>query len=314
MIEVQEIHEQIKSLEKLLESFRQMEIKEIENQIKNLEKVIDHLRKLKKDKILGELQQLLLNSEWPDAIDEEFICADSDKHKFERANLIIDFNIRTLVENKRFLDIGCGEGHVAKLVSERGSKVSVGYDIKENDKWKSLKGSEGPYFVSKLSDVAKHAPYDIILIDDVLDHIEGESPINLLKSAKGLLNRGGTIFLQCHPWCSRHGTHLYRKLNKAYIHLIFTEEELKEKEIFGLPTIKVIHPIMTYKKWIAAADLKIIDQSVTKEEAEFFFSETPFIAERIKAHWKESPEESLRSGLKFPYQQLSIQFIDYVLK
>lgn len=169
-------------------------------------------------------------------------------------------------------------------------------------------------------EVVKKAPYDIIMLYDVLDHIEGpvSNIAKELKNIKSILRPGGSVYVRCHPFCSRHGTHLYQKINKAFIHLIFTEEELEKlgygKE-FQLPTRKIIHPIITYNEWFKTANFQLYKRDhVYREAVEPFFENIPLVAKRIKDHWKDSSDKNLKSGKGFPRIQLEQQFVDYILK
>ena len=124
--------------------------------------------------------------------------------------------------------------------------------------------------------------------------------------------QNGKIFAKCHPWCSRHATHLYHTINKAFIHLVFTPEELAQMGYNGNQTNEVIHPIMEYEAAFKAAGLRVLKKDVINKTIEPFFSSIPVIANRIKRHWKRSQDQDLRSGKKFP-PQLEMQFIDFTL-
>lgn len=133
-----------------------------------------------------------------------------------------------------------------------------------------------------------------------------------MNKLKQVTKSGTSIYIRCHPFCSRHGTHLYQQLNKAYVHLVFTEEEQKAMGLTPLFIRKIIHPMITYKYWfkLAGFNLSKKDQ-VYKETIEPFFSTNPIVAKRIQSHWKESHEESLRTGKRFPDLQLNQCFVDY---
>ena len=51
-----------------------------------------------------------------------------------------------------------------------------------------------------------------------------------------------------------------------------------------------------------------------RENVEEFFKSHPLIKQRIKSHWKKSPDKELSAGKKFPLFQLEQQFVDYTLK
>src|SRR4051812_15244416 len=73
----------------------------------------------------------LKSEEWPQAADPIFICnRESDEDKMARASAIYSLFLSSrLAPPSRFLDFGCGSGHVAKYARDSGVGVVVGYDI-----------------------------------------------------------------------------------------------------------------------------------------------------------------------------------------
>jgi len=145
-------------------------------------------------------------------------------------------------------------------------------------------------------------PYDVVVLYDVLDH--SQNPVEDLLKVESLSNSNTKIYVRCHPWCSPHGTHLFQ-LNKAYAHLVYPE-------LGGKFTQKIIHPIPTYRKWFSDAGFSIVTHKETCCDVPKFF-ESPEIADKIKVHWKDSPDPKLRSGELFPTQSMCQVFRDYVL-
>ena len=191
--------------------------------------------------------------------------------------------------------------------------VSIGYEIERPTKskleWEDKK--ENLLLTTCFEKVKSEGPYDIILIYDVLDHAKGESMSEILDRAKSVLSDDGRIYLRCHPWCGRHGGHVYRKINKAFAHLVLTEDELKEMGVEIEPNQKVLFPLVTYSRVIEEAGLvKIQEHEVESQSVEPFFSENAYIKERILKtfgikNWGEQGK---------PAFQMSQCFIDYVLK
>ena len=93
-------------------------------------------------------------------------------------------------------------------------------------------------------------------------------------------------------------------MNKAYAHLVFTEDELKQlTDHTPEANIKVTYPLKTYAEFFKEAGLKIVYDRKTTQEVEAFFK-APKIAERIIKN----------TGMSsFPEFQMSLGFIDYVL-
>jgi len=256
------------------------------------------------------LKGLLESDDWPMAVAPVQMVDDrSEAEKTERAEGICEILLPPLVGLK-FLDFGCGEGHVAKFASDVAS-MSVGYDPKRPDsspfEWESE--VSGSLVTADFTKVQAMAPYDVVLIYDVLDHCEGD-PAEALIRAKSVLAEDGRIHLRCHPWTGRHGGHAYRKMNKAFAHLVFTEAELRVMGV-ELPNSKrFLYPIVAYDQAIDAAGLKSLSPAeVDIQEVEGFFRETPAVRDRILglwglSAWSDNPPEF----------QMSQCFVDYVLK
>lgn len=260
------------------------------------------------------LSELLRSKEWPQAVyDAQIADEKSEKDKDERAEGIVDILLPPL-EGKKFLDFGCGEGHVANYVG-RFADVSVGYDISKNSRSRfDWEIDEGMLLTTELEKVRSKAPYDIILIYDVLDHVRDSTPQELLSVAKSLLSDGGKIYLRTHPWTSRHGGHVYRKINKAFVHLVFTDSELKLMGINIEPNLKVTYPLHTYESWIAESGLvNSVPPEVDQQEVETFFRDNKVVRERIMK-FMEVKEwgEGIPPGR--PEWQMSQCFWDYVLE
>ena len=264
--------------------------------------------KLKDDSEFGLLKGLLESNEWPEAVFSAKIADEgSESDKMERASGISDILLPPF-GGKKFLDFGCGEGHVAKHVSSDAA-FSVGYDVVRNPNshldWENK--TEKLLLTTDFEKVRSEGPYDAILIYDVLDHSH-ESPEEVLLKAKSLLSEEGKIYLRCHPWTGRHGSHAYRKINKAFVHLVFDEKELSELGVIMEHNRKILRPINTYNKAIEDAGLKRSEPEVDTQEVEAFFEENPLVRSRILnslglTNWTSDT----------PAFQMSQCFLDYVL-
>jgi len=264
-----------------------------------------------------ELKRLLKSEDWPKAISDSQICDEnSEADKTERAEGVIDFIIDGSLKDKKFLDFGCGEGHMAKYASSQ-ALFSAGYDIQNSRNFVWETKQENFLLSICLETIKNGGPYDIILMYDVLDH--SQDPVQVLKDAKSLLANNGRIYLRCHPWCGRHGGHLYQQINKAFVHLVFNESELLEMGINSDKSIKnkviknkVIYPIATYDKNIADAGLIKVSMKIDEQNPEGFFSKNSLVASRIKMALPEKGGTKKREV--FPNFQLKQSFLDFVLK
>jgi 2-polyprenyl-3-methyl-5-hydroxy-6-metoxy-1,4-benzoquinol methylase len=291
--------------EKILNCLEGIKIKinQIEEELK-LE-TIEIKTKSKKEKL-----ELLLNSnDWPSAVLEfQIVDENLEEEKIDRAEGVVDILLQEELKNKKFLDFGCGEGHMAKYASTQETTLSIGYDIQKSEKsqlnWEVEENNL--LLTTNLEKVKEKSPYDIILIYDVLDHTK-QNPVDLLNQAKSLLSDTGNIYLRCHPWCGRHGGHLYRKTNKAFIHVVFSDDELKELGLEPEKMIKVKLPMKTYEDYIKASGLKIQSKDIETQDVEDFFEKTPEICDRLKQVM------NIDNGKTFPKHQLSQCFHDYIL-
>jgi len=277
-------------------------IQELIDQIPNSEPLQEEFETLK---------SLLHSDEWPQAVFQVQIADEnSEKDKDERAEGIADILLPPL-EGKKFLDLGCGEGHVANHASKVAS-VSVGYDIVKNPKSRFSWEQENEKLIltTDLEKVRANAPYDVILIYDVMDHVQESTPQEVLSIAKSVLADGGKIYMRMHPWASRHGGHAYRKLNKAFVHLVFNDEELRSLGVELDHNLKIIFPLSKYESWLAGSGLKkSSEHELDRQEVEDFFKENPLVRKRIlKAFGNEEWKDDC------PAWQMSQCFWDYVLE
>jgi 2-polyprenyl-3-methyl-5-hydroxy-6-metoxy-1,4-benzoquinol methylase len=253
------------------------------------------------------LKAALNSDRWPEAVNQHLLCdPNCESDKVERARGICDLMIDEDLKGLRFLDYGCGDGHCPAIAAENGAAVSVGYEPTQPGHWAAIDPKENLLLTTDLADLSKNGPYDVVLLFDVIDHLAGDTPAAVLSRIAGLLSPTGKVYMRTHPFVSRHGTHLYHELNKAYVHLVFTPEELAQlapAPKWAEPSLGVTTPIRTYESLIAAADLKVASRREITEKVEPFFK-IPKIAQRIIKNTK--------SG-SFPEYQMGIQFMDFVL-
>ena len=255
-----------------------------------------------------KLKNLLISSDWPESVLEfQIVDRASDQEKMDRAEGVVDILIQEDLKNKKFLDFGCGEGHMAKYASQQCS-TSVGYDITKPESSNFIWEEKQDNFLltNDFEKVKENGPYDVILIYDVVDH--SVNPVDILKKASEVVSDSGKIYLRGHPWCSRHGGHLYRQINKAFVHLVFTENELEQLGHKSDDTVqtKVKYPIIAYKNMIQESGLKTNEPELERQNVEDFFKNNELISNRIKNCVP-------LGGREFPNFQLSICFADYIL-
>lgn len=200
-------------------------------------------------------KKLLGSTEWPQAIEEELL---EPRDKTQRAHSILDFTVgpSLLSRTEKLLDFGCGSGETVQIAPEYGVKNAVGYDIEP---------TEGITTIFK--EVQEKGPYDIIIVEDVLDHLKNETINDAVEKISSVLAPDGMAFVRCHPYWSRAGTHLpAHGINKAYAHIFFPELQ-------GEYTNKILHPIYQYKKTFDNHQLQITQELLCRQEIENFFKD-----------------------------------------
>jgi 2-polyprenyl-3-methyl-5-hydroxy-6-metoxy-1,4-benzoquinol methylase len=248
-----------------------------------------------------ELKELVHSDEWPRAVDPRSIIITEDA-AFHRAHQILDLIIGEPLTGKSFLDFGCGGGHVVMAALEQNPKFAMGYDINAG----KIK-FDNEHFTSELDVVGLKGPYDIVLLQDVLDHIEYVDPVAALKQVKRVVADGGRVFVRNHPWCSRHGSHLYTKLNKAFAHLVLDEAELcRMGGYINDHTLKIYYPMETYRKWFSDAGFRICSEIKFPGRTEDYFRKPSFSKERLVKHWGGDETQMILNT--------QIDFVEYVLE
>ena len=246
------------------------------------------------DRLLA-LKKLLHSDSWPTCLETEMLPPATPEEMLERARKAISFLVQPqdLDLAKKVLDFGCGTGESVAALHELGIPHAIGYDTIHH-----------PNAVTNFDYIQEVGPYDIIIANDVLDHLLGENMTQAIASMKLLLAEKGKIYLKCHPFCSRAGGHHFHEINKAYVHMFFYQTELEEMGYRGLPTIPVLYPHTTYVNAIQQAGLHIEHEWVVRQDIEEIFKEHPILSQTLK--WVYDTD-------KFPFYQLEQASIEYIL-
>ena len=257
------------------------------------------------------LKDLLNSDQWPLAVPPDLICdIASEEDKMERAEGVLSIVLDQSLNGSKFLDFGCGEGHMAVQAKKEGAEVSVGYDIREQFWDKPSVANVGTILTTEFEKVKENGPYDTILLYDLLDHVEDQELV--LEQIKQVSKPETRIFARVHPWAGRHASHLYKKINKAFVHLVFSEEELDEmgfelKEDSKKPNNPALMPLLTYGK-LFESKFEIISHDIDRDAIEGFFKNNQLVKSRIMKNFAGNNVGD------FPNHQMGQSFIDYKLK
>lgn len=257
-------------------SLKQLEkyVRDIENSLVSIKKFIANFEQ-KKSLDAEQIRILLADERWPKAVPEYLMCTESENDRIIRAEGILD--LIGDIEGKKVLDFGCGEGHVVMKAMDLKAKFCIGYDLVESGamKW-------GESLVTNWDSVVQNGPYDVVIIYDVLDHCT--DPVQALFKVKTVCHDQTQIYLFCHPFVSRHGSHLYREINKAFVHLVFTAEELKSLDYKSMFTFLTYNPLVTYRQWFLETGFDIAEEEIALDDVsdfETFLKDNPIIRNRM---------------------------------
>jgi len=263
------------------------------------------VRQLEAHVNVTDIKSLVMSNFWPSAVDSTLIV-DNKEEKYYRAMSIVNIMVGQNIEGKKFLDFGCGEGHCAIAAAQKGAKA-WGYDIVDQE-WGKLDRSDVPdgnaVTTTDFEEIKRNGPYDIVLIYDVVDHIiDDNERLQALKNVKDVCGENAKVHVRCHPFTSRHGTHLYKKFNKAYAHLLLSDDDLKEYG--GEETAEIKAPMKTYKDLFGESGFEIQSMDAVKTPMEEIFKSE----EMAKAFGSK-----VNGDAKWQGHVLPIDFVDYVLK
>lgn len=105
--------------------------------------------------------------------------------------------MRGLDKNAAILDIGCGWGHQLFILRHLGFTNLRGIEIVE-DSWRIARQELGAGAIVELADafqylVGQNDAFDVIILNDVLEHIPRQGTLELLRLIHGALKPGGII-------------------------------------------------------------------------------------------------------------------------
>lgn len=269
-------------------------------EVEKPEPVVDLVPPQKKFERSRLIESILQNSSWPVAVPNYAQGQVTNEDQINRANAVLDTILIKSLENERFLDYGCGEGWIASEAAGRGASEIVGYDPKFHDNWNNIKNVK---FTSDYS--ALTGKFKTIFLYDVLDHCS--SPQNVMEHIKSLLAPSGVVYVRCHPWTSKHASHVYKNgLNLSYIHLFLTNQELEDLGYNPLYTRMEKNPLESYRWWFN--QFRIDKERIIKEPVPEFFNQLDIKDLLIKSQdLDEETKEQFFNDMQF-------LFIDYILR
>ena len=125
----------------------------------------------------------------------------------------------------------------------------------------------------------------------------------MMRGIRKLCNSNTKLLIRTHPWTSRHASHSYYKLNKAWAHLFLDDQQLAQytdhKTFF-----KVNRPIGQYSNIFTASGFKIDHHEIVRSPIDSFFKNDKILLE-LSSKFNASPE--------WVSEVFQYEFIDYQL-
>ena len=145
------------------------------------------------------------------------------------------------------LDAGCGLGGKTVFYAENICSSIIGIDIDEShikyaNEFAQRKGVLNAEFMVGSLDALPFESnrFDIIFLNDVIEHIRRPILISTLKECKRVVKVNGRICLEFPPWTSPWAAHLYDYIHFPWCQLLFSSEilisvakRMKPKPRFG---------------------------------------------------------------------------------
>jgi 2-polyprenyl-3-methyl-5-hydroxy-6-metoxy-1,4-benzoquinol methylase len=126
----------------------------------------------------------------------------------------------------RVLDVGCGDGLFAQELTQR-QNVVVGIDqlarpVHVDSMAKYVRADLNHGLVPILGELRRHAPFDVIVMGDVLEHLG--DPSRLLEECKSLLAPGGRVIVSL-----PNVAHIFMRLSLLFGRFTYTERGILDR-------------------------------------------------------------------------------------
>lgn len=305
---IENIHNNLNMISKLLPSINSEAVnKESEHSVEEAEPAgSSGMAKSLSQSHLGPVPDYRDDS-WPEAVPEYLIVREDDLDAQRLRAIQIEGMIGFNATGLNVLDYGCGNGFLAAQYA-KSAKTSYAYDIAQGSFSDFLLDGSLPNLLncSKQQLGSLTGQIDLIILFDVIDHIVGNTAVNLLQDLKKYLSSKGRIFLRCHPWTSRTGSHAYLSINKAFIHLAMTSDELLQAGIKVLPNIKANKPLAIYEDMLNKAGYKTENKKVQTNAVEDYF-DGELLERMINVTWAGTVDSNKARKI------MSTTYVDYLI-
>jgi len=244
------------------------------------------------------IDNLILSDLWPNEVAPSLIVRNERQITIRAKSIAHSYGLHKM-HGKKFLDFGCGNGAVVIEACKMGL-FAFGYDHVQQ--WSDLDN-----FSIDKDYILSNGPYDIISLYDVIDHImTHDEAVEAMSFVRGCATSDTVINVRCHPWISRHGGHLYETINRAYAHILLSEEEYQKHATVKVR--KITRPLAQYAKIFENAGLIVCNE-------ETHMSRIPMEEMFLSEHLVKMFSAKLSGGdADWQSHVLPLAFIDYKLK
>ena len=244
------------------------------------------------------IDNLILSDLWPNEVAPSLIVRNEQQITIRAKSIAHSYGLHKM-HGKKFLDFGCGNGAVVIEACKMGL-FAFGYDHVQQ--WSDLVDN----FSIDKDYILSNGPYDIISLYDVIDHImTHDEAVEAMSFVRGCATSDTVINVRCHPWTSRHGGHLYETINRAYAHILLSEEEYQKHATVKVR--KITRPLAEYAKIFQKAGLIVCNEETHMSRISM---EEMFLSEHLVKMFS----AKLSGDADWQSHVLSLAFIDYKLK
>lgn len=132
------------------------------------------------------------------------------------------------LRGKRVLEIGCGAGHLCKLLQDHLGCEVIGVDVEKYNQWDGFiaDGADLRLHDITLGDNAALGQFDRIYSYAVWEHMV--RPLEGIDAVRGLLTDDGQAYIAANLYRGQTASHRYRQIHFPWPHLLFDDEVFKQ--------------------------------------------------------------------------------------